>query len=684
MKFVCKSNHGALLLLNPPGDKKVISSRRRVVTYINEHFEKWLDFARGRWGMDADEDTLWFVSGTTKTTHWINAAFQGEYNGREGSVDCDVGNVVNVHLSFKINDEILSSAFHNHGPRNRQLAPPHVADTAVAPAANAGGPPHSCDQCIFIHYFRRKTRFWWRTKVIRAAAGPHDLPPPSGDLDDSAMSARGESPDAMDIEEFPLRTKMYDPVDVLLNYILENSEAEVAIACDRDIYAIFKDQEIPDDLQAGIEALQPEIDVDESGVGTIVVEVELPTAPDVASPTIQGVRGAAPSDSDDLAEPEDVPVMEAEPGDGPGDSEEGDSGDELTKEEAALRRQGKQPDAAGEAHTGSVTSLAVSPDSKWVASGSDDTAIILWDVEGQVMMAHRWPDAHHEIVSDLAFSPDNRYLASAGGDSKIRIWDVDARNDAPHAVLEGHTETIHTVLWSPDGTKLVSGSDDMTVRIWDAATFQQLHVLSTPNAMVTFVIISSDGTMLASGGTDYNCRIWDVATGALRYDLRGHKGMVWTAAFDPECRRVASGSDDGSVRIWRVSTGDELVILHEHHGPVSSVAFSSDGKKILSASSDSTVKVCDSFSGEKLLSLDGHDSMVNSARFSPDDRYIASASSDNTLRLWKTSDGSCVRTFNEHDDKVVQALFSSDGRLLSSGSDDGTVRIRVLSEWVQE
>ena len=35
-------------------------------------------------------------------------------------------------------------------------------------------------------------------------------------------------------------------------------------------------------------------------VGTIVVEVELPTAPDVASPTIQGVRGAAPSDSDDL------------------------------------------------------------------------------------------------------------------------------------------------------------------------------------------------------------------------------------------------------------------------------------------------------------------------------------------------------------------------------------------------
>lgn len=51
---------------------------------------------------------------------------------------------------------------------------------------------------------------------------------------------------------------MYDPVDVLLNYILEvrgmlnrthvhthtrteqHSEAEVAIGCDRDIYAIFK------------------------------------------------------------------------------------------------------------------------------------------------------------------------------------------------------------------------------------------------------------------------------------------------------------------------------------------------------------------------------------------------------------------------------------------------------------
>ena len=215
MKFVCKSNAGAMLLLNPPGDKRVISSRRRVVTYINEHFEKWLGFANDKWELDINEDTLWLVTGTTKTTHWINAAFQGEYSGREGSVDCQVGNVVNVNLSFKINNEILSSAFHNHGPRNRQAPPPaHVADTTLAPATDTGPHAHSCDQCIFIHYFRRKTRFWFMTRVMQAAAGPHDLPPPSPGSDDETHSvfARGESPDGMDIEEFPPRTQVWDHI----------------------------------------------------------------------------------------------------------------------------------------------------------------------------------------------------------------------------------------------------------------------------------------------------------------------------------------------------------------------------------------------------------------------------------------------------------------------------------------
>ena len=60
---------------------------------------------------------------------------------------------------------------------------------------------------------------------------------------------------------------------------------------------------------------------------------------------------------------------------------------------------------AANGHTGSITALAVSPDSKWVASGSDDTMIILWDTEDQSVV-RKW-ESHGDVVWHLAFSPDN-------------------------------------------------------------------------------------------------------------------------------------------------------------------------------------------------------------------------------------------------------------------------------------
>ena len=78
----------------------------------------------------------------------------------------------------------------------------------------------------------------------------------------------------------------------------------------------------------------------------------------------------------------------------------------MTDEEAARRRLQRQPiiwEPAANGHTGSVTSLAVSNDSKYVASGSDDTTIILWGTEDSTVV-RKW-EAGVDIVWHLAFSP---------------------------------------------------------------------------------------------------------------------------------------------------------------------------------------------------------------------------------------------------------------------------------------
>ena len=114
-------------------------------------------------------------------------------------------------------------------------------------------------------------------------------------------------------------------------------------------------------------------------------------------------------------------------------------------------------------HDNEVECLVYSPDSKWVATGSKDSTIIVWGSDGQVI--HEWI-AHVESVRSLAFSPDSRYLASAGIDMKVAIWDL-GQGAQKVAMLEGHTGEVNSCAWSPDGTVIASGDSGGEVRLWE-------------------------------------------------------------------------------------------------------------------------------------------------------------------------------------------------------------------------
>ncbi|TBU54424.1 WD40-repeat-containing domain protein [Dichomitus squalens] len=216
-------------------------------------------------------------------------------------------------------------------------------------------------------------------------------------------------------------------------------------------------------------------------------------------------------------------------------------------------------------HDDNVLVIVVSPHSKWIASGSEDSTIIVWDSGGQ--LCDEWV-AHHGDVYSLAFSLDSRFLASGGRDSKIIVWDVnqDARRVA---TLEGYTGDVRRCAWSPDGTTIISVDSDRTVRLWDTKTFQQFHLCDGRHeGPILFIHLSPDGRWLASGGEDYHCCIWDVASGTLHKVLRGHTQLLSGAAFDPVSTRLATASCDHTVRIWDVETAKPIFVLQQHTGGV--------------------------------------------------------------------------------------------------------------------
>ncbi|MEZ4607572.1 MAG: hypothetical protein R2865_12445 [Deinococcales bacterium] len=67
------------------------------------------------------------------------------------------------------------------------------------------------------------------------------------------------------------------------------------------------------------------------------------------------------------------------------------------------------PDAMWQEHTQAVQSLSFSRDGRYLATGSDDESIIIWDVLQS--RAIQRLNKHQSFVSDLAFSPEGTQIS---------------------------------------------------------------------------------------------------------------------------------------------------------------------------------------------------------------------------------------------------------------------------------
>jgi WD40 repeat protein len=187
-----------------------------------------------------------------------------------------------------------------------------------------------------------------------------------------------------------------------------------------------------------------------------------------------------------------------------------------------------------------------------LASASDDTTILFWDVATRKPLGEPLK-GHTSSIYQLAFSPDGKTLASAGGDRSLRFWDVAGRTPLG-APIGGFRHPVWSVAFSPDGSKVAASSAD-TVGVWELASRKKVAELKGNGELVTSVAFSRDGNTLAAANSNM-IQLWDMATGQpLAEPLRGHTGLVYSVAFSPDGKQLASASNDKTLRLWDTVTG---------------------------------------------------------------------------------------------------------------------------------
>ena len=166
---------------------------------------------------------------------------------------------------------------------------------------------------------------------------------------------------------------------------------------------------------------------------------------------------------------------------------------------------------AGLKQTGCPSFLTWSPDSQHFVTGGGDSenkdspkSVFAWRVgtPGPIKVL----DKHSSWPTCAAFSSDGKYLATGSWDGELVLWDL-ASGTVRH-VMRGHTSRVTGVMFSPSGKIIASSSIDETLRLWDTETGQERAVLTDRGQPFYAMRFHPSGQTLAAGGEDGSIVLW--------------------------------------------------------------------------------------------------------------------------------------------------------------------------------
>jgi len=332
-------------------------------------------------------------------------------------------------------------------------------------------------------------------------------------------------------------------------------------------------------------------------------------------------------------------------------------------------------------HPAAISSLALSPDGKRLASGGKNGDVLVFNLADGALLERHAPTTASVIalgfdsLGDVwSLSEDNvltrrktdgtlvkvtipgakigaAIIRANGpeiitGDNKGFVRIIDPDTGADISAFKADPLAIEALAVDASGKRLAEwGSNDryvgtpvpcMCVRIWsleDPSTPQELAE-SPGYPSANGLAFSPDGTAVAIA-TLSGLEVWNTTTGQLQKTGKGRTAEIkWAPAFSLDGKQVfAIGSYLGRYAVAPLAPVDWL---KGHAGAVEGLAFSPDGKTLVSAGLEGGIRFYDPATGSERRVLDGDPSGLLRIGFDAAGRYLLGCTTGGAAKIWDT------------------------------------------------
>ncbi len=169
---------------------------------------------------------------------------------------------------------------------------------------------------------------------------------------------------------------------------------------------------------------------------------------------------------------------------------------------------------------------------------------------------------HTNRIITVAFSPNGKYVATGSLDRTIKIWN--AQDFTPLANTDHAGGQVHNLVFLSDGNQFFAGGEDGNMRLYRISESRSGKVtgynislgrtIGGNRTPIFAVAASQKGNLMAAAGEDSLVHVFDTG-GGRKHTLKDCTGPVYSLSFNPDGSLLAAASRDGKVRVWTTKDG---------------------------------------------------------------------------------------------------------------------------------